>query len=854
MLEFFGPLISVVLLAQAQSDRRITGEVVDGQGKPVVGAQVVLYAPPTAYGKGDPVEVRMKSDAEGKFDLKVPSLGRIAINGVNYLAYAPDMAITAHPYIRRPYRLVLEKPLPRTIMVEGSDGKPIAGARITPRRVSVFGKPAAEIPASLAEPLVATTGADGKATFHYLAARDRLIAVRVSARAIGTQDILLIERTGGGSEPSVITIKLKPATHLAGRVVDQAGQPVEHHAVEVWSRGSAGRLEPSTVEFSHGPLRTGADGSFETPDNLMVGSTYRIAIREGGKDPILSDWMTMTEKPHTLPLFVLRPLRTIRGRVVDRQGKPVANIEVLQSGDGPELTSAKTDALGGFSLGGFRQGPVFLFARSDGFRFHDKLIKPAETDVTVELTRVSERPAGEMRMLPDPIPFEESRALARRLAERLWATAGAEGEDHLKYSVLSSLVSVDPARVLERVESVKFTVLSWKHRLERELVLALARTDFQEASAVAESMKDAATRSWALVRLAETLPIKERNRKLALLDRSLLHARSATDQGDRLLQISEVAEQYYELGEVDKAKALCAEGLRIAQQVSDKTDPKRGRFAASLARFDLPAALAIAKDFNSAGVCGNIALRLVDGNPAEAERVWKLSKEKGRGLAMDSTLAWKLATVDPAAARRVVEGFSFTQSVPNYFLFVALGAKARNEAAALDAFQIGVKGIDRFLRGNPEGYQIRAGAFLPIVERIDPALVPEVFWLDVSSRLPAGNPRMLNAGSASQLIARLAWYDREVAAAIFEPARARMAQTTAGDLAVRSFEFHAWSLFDPRAAVTCLEKLPIDVKLQNNAMRARLAVAESLAQDHDQRWRKMWEDWTMILGGSKHDF
>ncbi len=91
----------------------------------------------------------------------------------------------------------------------------------------------------------------------------------------------------------------------------------------------------------------------------------------------------------------------------------------------------------------------------------------------------------------------------------------------------------------------------------------------------------------------------------------------------------------------------------------------------------------------------------------------------------------------------MIEGFSFTKSAPHYFLFVALGAKARNEAAALDAFQIGVKGIDWLLQERPEGYQIRAGGFLPIVERIDPALVPEVFWLDVSSRLPAGNPRML---------------------------------------------------------------------------------------------------------------
>ncbi|MFI5459026.1 MAG: hypothetical protein ACHRXM_26655 [Isosphaerales bacterium] len=95
MITLFGSLLAAALLAQAQADRLVTGDVVDGDGKPVSGAQVVLYAPPVSYGKGDPVEVQTKSDALGKFSLKVPPLGRILINGVNFLAYRPGVAITA---------------------------------------------------------------------------------------------------------------------------------------------------------------------------------------------------------------------------------------------------------------------------------------------------------------------------------------------------------------------------------------------------------------------------------------------------------------------------------------------------------------------------------------------------------------------------------------------------------------------------------------------------------------------------------------------------------------------------------------------------------------------------------------
>ena len=60
-----------------------------------------------------------------------------------------------------------------------------------------------------------------------------------------------------------------------------------------------------------------------------------------------------------------------------------------------------------------------------------------------------------------------------------------------------------------------------------------------------------------------------------------------------------MAERWYELGEKEKAKTLFAEGLRLANQVPKRTEQhdKRGKFAARLARVDLPSALAIAKDF-----------------------------------------------------------------------------------------------------------------------------------------------------------------------------------------------------------------------------------------------------------------
>ena len=218
-------------------------------------AQVVLYSPPTTYGKGESVEVQTMSESAGKFRLTIPPLKRIVINGVAFLAYRPGFAITARALMQPPHRLVLEKPTPRTVMIEDPDGKPTAGARVALRLVHVFGGGNAEVPASMADSLATRTGSDGRATLTCMAARDQLVAVRVTADAIGTQDILLIERPGRGSEESVITIRLKPTSDLAGQIVDQGGQPVANQFVAVWTRGDGAWLGPSTVELNGGPLQ-----------------------------------------------------------------------------------------------------------------------------------------------------------------------------------------------------------------------------------------------------------------------------------------------------------------------------------------------------------------------------------------------------------------------------------------------------------------------------------------------------------------------------------------------------------------------------------------------------------------------
>jgi hypothetical protein len=159
----------------------IAGEVVDDQGKPVADVPVVFYVPLSVSGKEYQAEAQGRTDVGGRFSMRLPPLGRMFIGGMNFLAYQSGWAITAKSLYPSPYRLVMRRPDPRDIRVEGPDGKPIAGARITPRVFDVFNGATAQIPESMAAPLAVITGADGRATIHYLAARDQLVAARVAA-------------------------------------------------------------------------------------------------------------------------------------------------------------------------------------------------------------------------------------------------------------------------------------------------------------------------------------------------------------------------------------------------------------------------------------------------------------------------------------------------------------------------------------------------------------------------------------------------------------------------------------------------------------------------------------------------
>jgi Carboxypeptidase regulatory-like domain len=859
MMSLFGSLLTAVLFGQAPADRVVEGMVADEQGKPIAGAKVVLYAPPSIYLKGDSAVAQAQSDGEGKFSVKVPPLGRIYTNNVYVWGYRPGLAIAAVQYeIAKPHQIALREADPRIVKVEGADGKPVAGARVQPRLLFFSGGIAgADVPDRLAGPLDVTTGADGTATVVYLRGRDRLVAARVEADTIGEQDVAVTEETSQGSAVSTFVIKLKRTSRLAGRIVDQAGQGIANQAVEIWSKGGTGRLGPNLVGFKKGPVRTGADGAFQTPDNLSIGASYRAAVREPGKEPIISDWAQINEQPVAIPPLSLRALRTVNGRVIDRQGKAVEGVEVFQSGDGPERTSVRTDSAGRFALGGFPSGPVFLFARGEGYRFHGQMLKPGEEDITVELTRSTERPRVELKKLGDPIPIEESRSMARRILDKWWKAAVEQKDEGAKFFVVQFLIPADPVGALKKIDAIKFPTEKSRARLQSLAARALARSDFEEGESVAESITDPGVRAETLAHLADLLPANDKQRKLAILERALFQAKATSTPSDHVYQLGELAGRLLELGEIQKAKEVFAEGLRRAKQFKESSS-RRGSFAGLLARVDLPGAMELARQLAGDERYGNmivssIAFGLPWDKPADANLFLSHYPLESATHWLTPVIAWKIASLDPARARKLVDA---CRDEPNYFeaeFCLALGAKGRNETVKNAAVQAGLEALDRAVEDQPQALMQYGGQLLAVAEAIDPALVAEVMWRAVSARPATGNPRIVQTYAPTYLLEHVAWYDRGVTAALLDPLLMSMDKASDRELVNSDSVFELWTMLDPRAAVARLDKIPM-TSVNPNDNRLWIYVIEKLALDREARWRRSFIPLVPIFDPANRDF
>ncbi len=187
------------------------------------------------------------------------------------------------------------------------------------------------------------------------------------------------------------------------RVVDTAGWPIAGASVEAWQGGGEpGILRPATrISVDEREVRTGSDGWAAMSFSMVVKSatsrrpnTYfcltaqaadHLMVRSGPIRPAPSD--------HFEAVFTLRRLVSVEGRVVDAQGRPVADAAVFHAGNAARRVETRTDAQGRFRLGGLPEGQSPVLVSHPGFHFHGQLLDTAAGPHELKLSAADETPA-----------------------------------------------------------------------------------------------------------------------------------------------------------------------------------------------------------------------------------------------------------------------------------------------------------------------------------------------------------------------------------------------------------------------------------------------------------------------------
>lgn len=182
--------------------------------------------------------------------------------------------------------------------------------------------------------------------------------------------------------PAQLELELEPAFPVAGRVVDaRTGAPIEGASVALWTFAE------------RDVVRTGADGSFLHPRFPSGAPSQQIAVHAEGygvtvrylRVPDERSWKLYAAAPGEENLtgsgtpwieLALVPEVTVRGRVTDAGGRPLAGARISAEGFFHAMASvaardsavATSDAKGAFELSGLRSDIGHsLLAESEGF-------------------------------------------------------------------------------------------------------------------------------------------------------------------------------------------------------------------------------------------------------------------------------------------------------------------------------------------------------------------------------------------------------------------------------------------------------------------------------------------------------
>jgi protocatechuate 3,4-dioxygenase beta subunit len=788
-----------------------------GTNRPIAGAGVMIgggYQGDIAY-----------SGADGRYSsFLLP--GPAGQTVFAWLAPRPFFPVSAGPYA------ALEIPanarefeLPTVELARGEslsgkvvdpEGHPVPGARVEGALVMQQGMPGSSI----------ATTADAGGTFAFTSLDPsrtglRLEASTPEARTERPYDVSPSVRT-----PVTLTVSPRNLVPLTGRVVDEAGRPVEGVEVELWSQ-EGDFADPAREPLDGASLRTGPDGSYGTPRSFRIDRRYRVKAGGRGLSRDWSEWVRFRPgEKSLLPDLVVGRARSLQGQIADRQGKPVpgARVSVVSDDESRPVTTA--DEQGRFRLEcPPARGAAFLFAGASGFRFAGRLIGPADTSVNVEMIRMGEPIRAAREAIPPGLDADERRRMALKLLEPEIEKLRAGPVGVSEYHTFQFLARINPILALELAEKARFVEPMMREGVRDAVARRMLREEPDEAIELFESLNEPIGRTNGYRLASDLLPATERDRKRAMLSQGFVHARAIKDPALRLIFEGQIAGRLLELGDTDRATKILRDGQAVARELAPSalSGYGRGAFAEDLARIDLPAALELTKGLTDEQEFdrhhGNIAQRIAAGRPADAERVWEMMKRPIMRDGYAVRVCYAMAPKDRERARRIAEKIADPYTKGYALGRMAQALAASDKAAAARMLDDALAWLETVSRGketyvNSQSAAATAATLLEAVQAVDPSRVPEFVWRSLSLRGPRReNEREEVSRLATDAVHAVLVFphDPAVAKALLRPVLDRLPRLISGGVSYfPDAVFAAPAALEPREAFALTEGLPAE--------------------------------------------
>ena len=230
-----------------------------------------------------------------------------------------------------------------------------------------------------------------------------------------------VDDTSGWVETTIVTknpllLRIGPSSvpmagglAVSGTVLDSQGKPVDDAKVMITVEtgrdpaGRPGRPFQVQVRQKSSTIKTDTQGRYLV--TLPAEKWYRFRAVAIPEHHTLAgtEWINADGKgPVTFPPIIVTPLRSITGRVVDTEGRPVAAAQVLNWGNPAPLSSVMTASDGSFRLDGLPPGEPRLYVEATGYRFHGEVIGAGDASIALKIHR-NQGPAERTVSLQGPI-------------------------------------------------------------------------------------------------------------------------------------------------------------------------------------------------------------------------------------------------------------------------------------------------------------------------------------------------------------------------------------------------------------------------------------------------------------------